>query len=124
LEEILGLEPRVDQNIWHLAWKTSVLDLPVFRKMSLHGPTDTIQRSSSYDRQLSDLSYHAGFEVIISVHDARREAVVKADGKPFLQLSPVHHCRSSQFEKIIATQSSIEKDLESIQVSVFVSNPT
>ena len=87
LEEILELEPPLDQNIWHLEWKDCVLDLPVFRKMSLHGPTDTIQSSGSYDRQLSDWGHRAGFEVNISVHYARREALVKADGKLFLQLS-------------------------------------
>ena len=72
--------------------------------MSLQCPTDTIQSSSSYDRQLSDLGHRAGFEVNISVHDARREALVKADGKFSLQLSPGEYCRSSQFEKIMATQ--------------------
>lgn len=108
LEEIFDLEPPRDQNIWHLEWKDSVLDLPVFRKMSLHGPTDTIQSSSSYDRQLSDSGHRAGFEVNISVHDARREALVKADGKLSFQLCPVHHRGSSQFEQTMATQSPKE----------------
>jgi hypothetical protein len=103
LEEILELEPPLDQNIWHLEWKDGVLDLPVFRKMSLHGPTNTIQSSSSYDRQLSDLGHRAGFEVNISVHDARREALVKADGKLSLQLSPSYYFGSSYCEKITAT---------------------
>ncbi len=84
LEEILELEPPADQNIWHVEWKDSVLDTPVFRKVSLDGPTDEIQTSSSYDQQLSAVGHRAGYKVNITVHAARREALVKADGKLLL----------------------------------------
>ena len=38
LDEVFDIEPLVDQNIWHVRWKDSVLYLPVFRKMSLQRP--------------------------------------------------------------------------------------
>jgi hypothetical protein len=78
LEEILDLELLADQNTWRIEWKDGVLGQPVFRITSLQ---DTIQSSSSYDWQSSDLGYCAGLEVKISVHEMRREALVKADGK-------------------------------------------
>jgi hypothetical protein len=102
LEEILDLEPPPDQNMWRIEWKDGVLGLPVLRKMSLKGPSGMIQTFSSYDWQISDLGYCAGFEVNISVHDTRREALFKADGKLSLGLSPGLRCRSARLVKIMA----------------------
>jgi len=79
LGEILELEPPPDQNIWYIEWKDSVLGLPISPKMSLEGRTGTIQSSSSYNHQLSDLGHGAGFEVNISVHNTRREALVQGE---------------------------------------------
>jgi hypothetical protein len=108
LEEILDLELPTDQNTWRIERKDSVLGQPVFRIMSPQGPINTIQSSSSYDWQSSDLSYCAGLELKISVHDTRREALVKADGKFPLGLSPGLRCRSARLVKMMAIQFSSE----------------
>lgn len=84
--------------------------------MALQGPIDTIHSFSSYDRQMSNLSHRAELDVNISVHDARREALVKADDKFFLQLSSGHCCRSSQFEKIMTTRFPKERCLMNVLI--------
>lgn len=80
------------------AWFTSLLENVT------QGPIDTIQSSSPYNCQLSDLGYYAGFKVNISVYNVQREALIKADGEFSLQLSLGGYCRSLQFKKIMATQ--------------------
>jgi hypothetical protein len=52
--------------------------------MSRDDPTRVIQNASSFSKQLTSAAQRAGF-TNITVHDARRESLVKANGKlPYL----------------------------------------
>ena len=80
LEEILAIEPPVDEDLCHIEWKDNILDIPFFRSATFRGPTGNIQKSNSFSHQLVALGRRAGYEENITVHDARREALIKADG--------------------------------------------
>src|SRR5436309_10277604 len=80
-EEILQIEPPADQDIWPVDWKDEVLKLPIFREIEPEGPTKTIQSATSYSGQLRRLGHRAGYTINITVHAARREALIKADGR-------------------------------------------
>ena len=49
--------------------------------MSADGPTGKIHEASSFSNWTVDLGHRAGYEENIGIHDIRREALVKADGK-------------------------------------------
>ena len=49
--------------------------------MNIEGPTDKVQSASLYDTQLQYLGYHTGYNTNISVHTARREALIEACGE-------------------------------------------
>ncbi len=86
-EEILAVKPPVDERMCRVDWKESMLDLPLFPILNAQGSTGKIQRASTFCHQLADLGHRAGYEFRVTVHDARREALMKADGTP----SPAHH---------------------------------
>ncbi|KAH0542349.1 hypothetical protein FGG08_003287 [Glutinoglossum americanum] len=79
LEEILAIEPPADEDLYHIEWKDDILDMPFFRTATFEGPTNKIQKSNSFSHQLVALGRRAGYEENITVHDARREALIKAD---------------------------------------------
>ncbi|KAI9773400.1 MAG: hypothetical protein M1840_007615 [Geoglossum simile] len=79
LEEILAIEPPTDDNFFHVEWKEDILDVPFFQTTNSQGPTGKIQKSNSFSRQLVTLGRRAGYKENVTVHDARREALIKAD---------------------------------------------
>lgn len=80
IEEILAVCPAPDMDYALLEWKHDMLDRPFFQTMNSAGPTGKIVSSSSFDNMLGKWSTRAGFERAIKIHDARREALIKADG--------------------------------------------
>jgi hypothetical protein len=86
LEEILAIELQTDEDLCYIEWKDDILDVPFFQTMTSQGPTGKIQKSTSFGGQLVALSRQAGYEKNITVHDAQREALIKADGMVLIQL--------------------------------------
>jgi hypothetical protein len=58
-----------------------MLRVPFFQIVSADGPTGKIYRASSFSNRIVDLGHRAGYEENIGIHDIRREALIKADGK-------------------------------------------
>jgi Protein of unknown function (DUF3435) len=80
LEEILAIEPPAGEDLFHVEWKDDILDVPFFQTVTSQGPTGEIQKSNSFSRQLVELGRRAGYRENITVHAARREALIQADG--------------------------------------------
>ena len=80
LEEIFAIEPPPGEDYWILEWADYIQDVPLFQTMTHNGPTGKIQTASAFSYQLTSASVRAGFKNI-TIHDARREALIKADGK-------------------------------------------
>lgn len=79
-DEIFALEPPEYDDHWILDWAPEMRNVPVFQAMSCDGPTGKIQKSGPCARQVSSAAQRAGFKNV-TIHDARREGLVKANGK-------------------------------------------
>ena len=80
-EEIEAIPPPADGSLHHLRIKKEMLRVPIFQIISADGPTGKIHGASSFSNRTVDLGHRAGYEENIGIHDIRREALVKADGK-------------------------------------------
>ena len=80
-EEIEAIPPPADGSLHHLRIKKDMLRVPFFQMVSVDGPTGKIQGAGSFSNRTVDLGHRAGYEENIGIHDIRREALVKADGK-------------------------------------------
>ena len=80
-EEIEAIPPPADRSLHHLRIKKEMLHVPIFQIISAGGPTGKIHGASSFSNRTVDLGHRAGYEENIGIHDIRREALVKADGK-------------------------------------------
>ena len=58
-----------------------MLRVPFFQIVSADGPTGSIHGASSFSNRTVNLGHRASYEENIGIHDIRREALVKADGK-------------------------------------------
>ena len=95
-EEIEAIPPPADGSLHHLRIKKDMLRVPFFRIVSADGPTGKIQGAGSFSNRTVDLGHRAGYEENIGIHDIRREALVKADGK-FSRGTPlVRHADSAE----------------------------
>ena len=83
--EIFDMQPPDYDDHWILEWTDHMLDVPDFQAATCDGPTGKIQKSSSFSRQLTNAAQRAGFSNI-TIHDGRREALVKANGKALILL--------------------------------------
>ena len=80
-EEIEAILPPADGSLHHLRIKKDMLRVPFFQVVSVDGPMGKIQRAVFFSNRTVDLSYRAGYEENIGIHDIRRETLVKADGE-------------------------------------------
>ena len=80
-EEIEEIPPPADGSLHHLRIQKDMLRVPFFRIVSADGPMGKIQGAGLFSNRTVDLGRHAGHEENIGIHDIRREALVKADGK-------------------------------------------
>lgn len=64
-----------------LEWAEHVLDDPVFPEMSAAGLTKKTRNKTAWGNQCSDWAKRAGFPEGVGLHAARREVLIKADGK-------------------------------------------
>ncbi|KAI9776699.1 MAG: hypothetical protein M1839_009426 [Geoglossum umbratile] len=78
-EEIFAIPPPADGSLHHLEIREDKQDLPFFQVISCSGPTGKIQSASSFSSRLVGLGHRAGYRENITVHDIRREALIKAD---------------------------------------------
>jgi hypothetical protein len=62
-------------------WADEMLDDPVFPEMSADGPTKKTKNETAWGHQCSDWAKRAGFTGGMGLHAARREALIKVDGK-------------------------------------------
>ena len=80
-EEIEAIPPPPDGSLHHLRIRKDMLRVPFFQIVFADGPTGKIHGASSFSNRTVDLGHRAGYEENIGIHDIRREALVKADGK-------------------------------------------
>ncbi|KAI9774213.1 MAG: hypothetical protein M1839_001759 [Geoglossum umbratile] len=80
-EEGFATPPPADGSLYHLKIHKSKQNLPFFQVVSCGGPTGKLQSASSFSNRLVGLGRRAGYRESIGVHDIRKEALVKADGK-------------------------------------------
>ncbi|KAF8862713.1 hypothetical protein BDZ45DRAFT_585016 [Acephala macrosclerotiorum] len=81
-DEIFDLQPPQYDDHWILEWADHMQDVPVFQGATCHGPTGKIQKSSSFSKQLTSAAQRAGM-VNVTIHDGRREAIVKANARGY-----------------------------------------
>lgn len=95
-EEIEAIPPPADESLHHLRIKKDMLRVPFFWIVSADGPTGKIQGAGSFSNRTVDLGHRAGYEENIGIHNIRRKALVKADGK-FSRGTPlVRHADSAE----------------------------
>jgi hypothetical protein len=83
IEQVLAVTPPDDGRQWVFDWEERVLDCPIFPEVSVNGPKwDKIQTATSYGRQLNELSTRAGMQEPVKITSGRRQAIIKATGKP------------------------------------------
>lgn len=80
-EEIEAIPPPADESMHHLRIKKGMLRVPFFQIVSADGPTGKTHEAGSFSNRTVDLGHRAGYEENIGIHNIRREALVKADGK-------------------------------------------
>ena len=90
--EIEAIPPPADGSLHHLRIKKEILRVPFFQIVSVDRPTGKIQGAGSFSNRTVDLGHRAGYEENIGIHDIRREALVKADGK-FLRRNTLGEAR-------------------------------
>ncbi|KAK4032828.1 hypothetical protein C8A01DRAFT_50461 [Parachaetomium inaequale] len=83
LEQVLNVKPPANRRSWVLEWADHVLDQPVFPEVSADGPTEKIQRATSFSKQVKALSLRAGMEHGVTIHSFRREALIQATSESF-----------------------------------------
>ena len=88
-KEIEEIPPPADGSLHHLRIKKDMLRVSFFQIVSADGPTGKIHGAGLFSNQTVDLGHRAGYEENIGIHDIRREALVKANGK-FLRMK--HNC--------------------------------
>lgn len=79
--DIEAIPPPADGSLHHLRIKKCMLRLPFFQIVSANGPTGKIHTAGSFSNRTVNLGHRAGYEENIGMHDIRREALVKADGR-------------------------------------------
>ena len=80
-DQIIAIEkPTCSQHV-RLGYKKSSLSLPIFRVCDKEGPTDKLQKSTTFARQLAELGHRTGLTENITIHCMRREILLKVDGK-------------------------------------------
>lgn len=83
IEQLLAARPPEDGRQWELDWDDAILDHPVFPEVSAYGPVwEKIQSGSSFNSQLAGVSDRAGMQNRVQVHSGRRNAILRATGKP------------------------------------------
>ena len=80
-EDIEAIFPPADGSLYHLRIKKDMLHVPFFQIVFVDGPTGKIQRTVFFSNRTVNLNHRAGYEENIGIHDIRKEAFVKADGK-------------------------------------------
>lgn len=102
-KEIEAIPSPADGSLHHLQIKKGMLRVPFFHIVSVDGPTGKIHGAGSFSNRTVDLGHRAGHEKNIGIHDIRREALVKADGK-FMRTKPLRWDTLTRL-KIMVTRS-------------------
>ncbi|CAI6342310.1 unnamed protein product [Periconia digitata] len=74
IDEILALEPPEDEQMVHLHWNPSVLELPFFE-----GSDGKMETASAFGRYLREWGFRAGYNEPPTVHDFRAEGLILTD---------------------------------------------
>jgi hypothetical protein len=81
LDEVLSARPPPGEKFWPMDWSDDVLDDPVFPEIRECGPTRKAKNKNAWGNQCSDWAKRAGFVSGMGLHAARREVLIKVDGK-------------------------------------------
>jgi hypothetical protein len=80
LEEIFNIPAPRAGTAHVLQIRDEMLGTPFFQTFDANGPTGMIQKAMPFSNRTVDLGHRAGFVSNITIHCARREALVLADG--------------------------------------------
>lgn len=78
---MLAARPQEKETYRILEWDEDICDEPIFPEMSSAGRKLKPKNEKVWGKQCSDLARRAGFESM-GLHAARREVLIKVDGKP------------------------------------------
>lgn len=81
IEDVLAARPPPRRKFRIMAWADGALDDPVFPEMSADGATKKTKNETAWGDQCSDWAKRADFTGGMGLHAARREALIKVDGK-------------------------------------------
>ena len=81
VKDVLDARPPLNRKYKIMDWADEVLDDPVFPEFSAEGPTEKNKNETAWGHQCSDWAKRAGFTGGMGLHAARREALIKVDGK-------------------------------------------
>jgi hypothetical protein len=83
IKDVLAARPPPRRKFRIMEWADGVLDDPVFPEMSVDGPTKKTKNETAWGGQCSDWAKRADFTGGMGLHAARREILIKVDGKVF-----------------------------------------
>ena len=81
IKDVLAARPQGKESYRILEWDDNICDKPVFPEMSSTAPKPKAKNENVWGKQCSDWARRAGFEEGMGLHAARREVLVKVDGK-------------------------------------------
>jgi hypothetical protein len=81
IRDVLSVRPPPREKFRIMDWSDDVLDDPVFPEMRPSGPTKKAKNKDAWGHQCSDWEKRAGFAGGMGLHAARREELIKVDGK-------------------------------------------
>lgn len=118
LQEILQIVPQEGRNHRILSFADDLKDHPVFPMWTKTGSEHNARSSSSVSQHISDWAKRAGFvNGIGGLHSARREALVKANGK---RIALYHfHSMLILLQGIMVNRSSSSNCLRTIETHQF-----